>query len=168
MDKHYTYADPRESSLHSMLIDKKGVCSDYAKVTIYYCTLLRIPCVSEHSVEHEWNAVNIQGKWYHLDILWRLLFLGDEEIRTYNYHKSPNSYKIIDDTIEKNNFPESTDLSCTLNDLLSPNHKNVDGYYIYIIEYTADFYNKVFGWNGVEKIDLDTLEREYHYKDSSA
>ncbi len=71
---------------YNIIIDHKGVCFNWAAATTYFCKLLNIPCYGLSSDTHSWNVVQIQGKWYHLDILWGLHFLGTNTILNYSDH----------------------------------------------------------------------------------
>lgn len=94
----------------NIILSHKGVCMDYASATEYFCKLLNIPCLlvsskyEDKTQNHAWNVVKIQGKWYHLDILWSLYFLGSESIKAYDYHtnfcfNSSYSTDTVTDTI---------------------------------------------------------------------
>ena len=81
-----------------IIIDRKGVCENYTNATTYFCYLLNIPCdyviSDEYSKKypwdelHAWNIVKINNKWYHLDILWKLHFLGNKDIVKHQYHEA--------------------------------------------------------------------------------
>lgn len=76
--------------VENLILTHKGICSDYANTTEYFCKLLNIPCkcVSYQKGNHSWNIIKIQGKWYHLDILWSLYFLGNDNINKQQNHTS--------------------------------------------------------------------------------
>ncbi len=148
-----------------VIIDHTGVCGNYANATVYLCTLRRIPCVyidyfPKNGEGHAWNAIKYDGKWYHLDILWNELFLGDSDINNLADHSSNfDNFIGVKINIEKNSLDLGIDRD-TLYDLTA--HFLKDGvYYQYKVEYTPEFFNKVFGWNGTEQIDIKTLEIEY-------
>jgi len=62
-------------SLHTgydLLLGGSAVCTGYAQA--YQALLLRagVPCVTVRSeaMEHQWNLVQIDGEWYHVDVTW--------------------------------------------------------------------------------------------------
>lgn len=65
---------------------QKGVCETYAKTYDYLCTLFGLNClmvtgkgVTEgSSIGHAWNAVELDGEWYDVDVTWD--DNGDQEI----------------------------------------------------------------------------------------
>ena len=66
-DETYTYYQPDE-----FFTKGKGVCNAY---TLAYCAVLNaldIPSdtTSSKSMNHIWNMVNLNGKWYHIDVTW--------------------------------------------------------------------------------------------------
>ena len=57
------------SSEYSIIINHSGSCGQYQKATLYFCTLLKIPCRGYYIQNHGYNIVKIQGKWYFIDNL---------------------------------------------------------------------------------------------------
>ncbi len=58
--------------IFTFLRDKTGVCSSY---TLLYDELLsrveiESSAVSSISLEHVWNEIKLDGKWYHVDVTW--------------------------------------------------------------------------------------------------
>lgn len=74
-----TVAQPNIYDLYGALINKKSVCSGYAKAYKYLLDALDIPCVivtgtgtnSEGNTEnHAWNYVQLDENWYVVDCTW--------------------------------------------------------------------------------------------------
>ncbi len=61
----YYYAD-------DFFTHKRGVCNAYALAFKHIMDLLEIPCttVISREMNHVWNMVNTNGKWYHIDVTW--------------------------------------------------------------------------------------------------
>ena len=66
-------------NIYGALINKSVVCEGYAEAFKYIMDELDIPCIlvvgkaqnSEGNIEnHEWNYVEIDGKWYAVDVTW--------------------------------------------------------------------------------------------------
>ena len=50
----------------------KGVCESYAKAYKLLCDAANIPCskLSSSNMRHMWNAIKLNGEWYHVDVTW--------------------------------------------------------------------------------------------------
>lgn len=61
-------------SVHTLLLEKQGVCQSMALLACALFDKLSIPClyVTGHGngEDHGWNLVQVGGHWYHLDITW--------------------------------------------------------------------------------------------------
>ncbi len=57
-------------SMYNLLVEGSAVCQGYTLTYIYIMKLLDIPCVAvpSDSMGHIWNQVQINGKWYHVDM----------------------------------------------------------------------------------------------------
>ena len=59
-------------SMYGVLIDGVGVCQSYTEAMCYILNKLDVECVSCvcDDINHVWNCVKIDGKWYHVDATW--------------------------------------------------------------------------------------------------
>lgn len=59
-------------SAYGLFYDGNVVCAGYALAYSYILNLLGIPCeyVASNAMNHAWNAVQIDGKWYNVDLTW--------------------------------------------------------------------------------------------------
>ena len=144
-----------------IIVYRTGVCENYANATTYFCYLLNISCdyVFNRGI-HAWNIVKIDNKWYHLDILWNLLFLGNNDIIKHEYHEN-YQFDNFNVTTESNSLNNEEDKK-TYTTLNTKFYTTSNGIYTYEIIYTKEFFDKVFGWNGIEKIDINILNKIYH------
>ena len=59
---------------YGALTKGKAVCEGYAKLFQYLCYETGIPCIpvigTSNQQNHMWNAVQIDGDWYHTDTTW--------------------------------------------------------------------------------------------------
>lgn len=60
---------------YGALIDGKAICSGYTTSFQMFMDMLEIPCKSikagdSNNEEHAWNMVEINGKWYYVDVTW--------------------------------------------------------------------------------------------------
>lgn len=63
---HYIY------NPYGALVNKKAVCQGYAEAFAYIMKALNIESclVTSDNMNHAWNAVKLDGSWYHLDVTW--------------------------------------------------------------------------------------------------
>lgn len=54
---------------YSLLVNGTAVCQGYSTAFLAIMERLGIPCtiVACDDIQHEWNAVQVNGKWYHVD-----------------------------------------------------------------------------------------------------
>ena len=75
----------QSNTAYGVLFEGYGICSGYADTMAIFLNYFDIPNFKVTSENHVWNAVNIDGKWYHLDLTW------DDPILS-------NGKDIVDDT----------------------------------------------------------------------
>lgn len=73
--RHFQYDDTYTNrDVYSFLTEGKGVCQAYMTTVCTVLQRLGIPVTcfynDDPSVNHTWNAVQIDGKWYQLDVTW--------------------------------------------------------------------------------------------------
>ena len=56
--------------LSGLLDGTSPVCEGYAKSFQLLCHRIGVPCVTVSSSGHMWNAVQVDGKWYYVDVTW--------------------------------------------------------------------------------------------------
>ncbi len=63
-------ADQVNRSIYQLLKEGTGVCQAYAGTFKYIMDKLGIPCryVSSDDAAHQWNMVQLDGEWYHIDV----------------------------------------------------------------------------------------------------
>ncbi|MBQ5316396.1 MAG: hypothetical protein J6I96_02475 [Oscillospiraceae bacterium] len=60
-------------SIYGALVEKQALCEGYAKAFSYLCNLSGIEnmiVTGFTEIDHMWNMVKLDGKWYHIDIGW--------------------------------------------------------------------------------------------------
>lgn len=59
-------------SAYGALIEKKAVCSGYARAFMMYAKLADIPCllVSANGIDHAWNMIYDGARWLYVDATW--------------------------------------------------------------------------------------------------
>lgn len=163
---------------YTVLIEHSGVCYHWSVTTVYICTLLRIPCTIVHNEplsddvsNHGFNLIKLEDKWYFFDILNGYLALGGDnpDIKNIDMHfpykydkKAIKNYSSISKVDYVDNYeeffePRFADLSARIQRQVNGEWKEFE----YVVEYTPEFFNKIFGWNGVEPIkNLRDLEEQ--------
>lgn len=97
---------------YDLLIDGSTVCSGYAALYQDLLNRVGIPCVSVTSepMEHVWNLVCIDDRWYHVDVTW-----DDPSPDTYGL-VSHDFFLLTDEEISVGEDPHYdwvTDITCT-------------------------------------------------------
>ncbi|MCQ2412147.1 MAG: hypothetical protein MJ057_04255 [Sphaerochaetaceae bacterium] len=69
-----------DQSMYSVMVNHSGVCASFSKAFQFILQCLGIPCtvvngridqrynILGSTLGHEWNIVNIDGSWYHVDV----------------------------------------------------------------------------------------------------
>ncbi len=88
------------ATAYGCLVDGKAHCEGYAKAFQYLCAQAGLECVvitgvTDDGENHAWNQVNIDDKWYNVDVTWddldaeiegrRLYFLCDDEFMSESH-----------------------------------------------------------------------------------
>lgn len=83
-------------SAYGALVNGDPVCQGYALAYKYLLSLAGIDSIylSSRAMNHAWNAVRIDGEWYHVDITWDDPTPGTEGRCVYSY------FLLSDDTIK--------------------------------------------------------------------
>lgn len=104
--------DAYVDSVYGALVKGKALCEGYAKAFSYLCNIAGIEnmiVTGYTGVDHMWNMVKLEGKWYHIDIGWdkpaEALAANYPDMILYQYF-------LADDTVIKNNR-EINDLLCS-------------------------------------------------------
>ena len=77
--------------IQGVLYDHYAICSGYTDTMAVILSKLNIPNFKIASEEHVWNAVYVDGKWYHLDLTW------DDPITTSGRNVLLHDYFLIND-----------------------------------------------------------------------
>lgn len=109
-----SYSD-RVYSAYGVLVDKDAVCQGYALAYKYLLNLAGIPSVTVSSdpMNHMWNMVQMDGKWYHADVTYddpvpnqegrcyhSNFLVSDSGIARTNHHDWVRHYTCSDTTFE--------------------------------------------------------------------
>ena len=108
-------------SLIGALINKRCVCSGFAKAYQYLCEKAHIPCLFVAGTAtdrfgvrhpHAWNMISIEGKWYHVDTTFDLMegiqynskayfLLSDREILFNHSYEDGYTYPSCPESLSK-------------------------------------------------------------------
>ncbi|MEY8427362.1 transglutaminase domain-containing protein [Lachnospiraceae bacterium 46-15] len=131
LDVEYAYADLQNDTLsddaHTLkgaVIDKVAVCDGYSNAFTYYMQLLGIPCrmvTGTARGDHAWNQVELEGKWYLVDLTWddavwddygyagHEYFLKDAEYFRQTHAWETSGLEACDDAFYNESFWNDTD-----------------------------------------------------------
>lgn len=72
LEKNYIFEQSEAYTAYGIMVNKIGVCEAYTEAYQYIMEKLDIPCikVTSTAMDHAWNMVCIDGKWYHVDVTW--------------------------------------------------------------------------------------------------
>lgn len=108
--------DDKNNSDYGLLVEKLGVCENYARVYGYLLGKLgiRSEIVDSDKMDHEWIKINIGGAYYHVDITWddplpgfagrvdhKFFLLSDDKISDSSYYDPHEDFKCINDSWSK-------------------------------------------------------------------
>lgn len=69
------------------LFEGKAVCSGYSDAMSIFLDKIKVKNIRISTDKHVWNGINIDDKWYHLDITWDDPIVSDgSNIISYNYY----------------------------------------------------------------------------------
>ena len=57
-------------SIYSVLKNHQAVCEGYAEVFNFLCRMAQLNTINVVNGIHQWNMIEIDGKWYHVDTTW--------------------------------------------------------------------------------------------------
>ncbi len=60
----------QSNTAYGVLFEGYGICSGYSDAMAIFLNYYDIPNFKVSSENHVWNAVYLDGKWYHLDLTW--------------------------------------------------------------------------------------------------
>lgn len=96
-------------NVYGCLVEGKAVCEGYSRTMQYLCTLAGVECIIVTGVadeDHMWNMVEIDNKWYHIDLTW-----DDPKYNppiadyvSHTYHNITTEEIEIDHIIDESNF----------------------------------------------------------------
>ena len=89
--------------IYGAAINKKAVCEGYSRLFQYLCYQVGINSAIIHGTSenqaHAWNAVRLNGNWYHVDLTWNDGMDGD--IPLYDYFNLTTEEICFDHIIEE-------------------------------------------------------------------
>lgn len=88
------------STAYGVLFEGYGICSGYSDAMALFLNYYDIPNFKVASENHVWNAVYLDGKWYHLDLTWDdpILTSGEEILDDTYFLITSDELKKINDS----------------------------------------------------------------------
>ena len=105
---------------YGCLVRHHAVCSGYSAALQVLAGRLGIPCARIHGTDlrsgapHEWNIVELEGEWYHVDVTWDdPIYAGGGGFRVHDYFCVDTATILYNHTIESGqNVPKCTANAC--------------------------------------------------------
>ena len=96
------YSDYDSARITGLLYDHYAICSGYTDTMAVILSKLDVKNFKVASDNHVWNALQLDGKWYHLDLTW------DDPLTSSGRDVLYHTYFLVDDTeLTKLNMKES-------------------------------------------------------------
>ncbi len=98
MVRNFTYNELNlDQSMYSAMMKRSGVCASFAKAFEFIMQCMNIPCTVVYgyltqsggrlasSMGHEWNLVQLDGGWYHVDVTSAIVVHEDYGFMDYRF-----------------------------------------------------------------------------------
>lgn len=124
------YADAFDSSnAYGVLVNGYAICQGYAEAYSYLLSLVGINSTTISSQDHIWNAVEMDGDWYYVDVTW------DDTTQSMDYFNINEKVLLIDHEIAPH-YSELTD-----DKIVGTDDKAAIWFNVYLPECTETEYN---------------------------
>lgn len=157
---HYKYDNSYANYDITIMTTKTGVCMSYAFAFKHLMDELGIEClyVSSEEINHGWNLVKLEDKWYHIDLTWddpgdrfgvvshKYALLSDYEIQNLDkphYGYNLNGLLADSDKYDKDKWHEDEGSIVTIDKI----YYYVDGYNL-VNQNGKVIFENLFGANG--------------------
>ena len=117
---------------YGAMIDNLTICQGYADAFDMLTSMLGMNCVQIYGLgsgePHNWNMIELDGNWYHVDCTWGAAFGGVDGKCSYAYLLASDAQQGRTHTWDRDFFPDATDDSLfyyTFNDLYATNEEEL-------------------------------------------
>ncbi len=95
MTLNYEYDQSLKNHSITIMTTKTGVCESYARAFYHVMKKLGINCgyVTSVPMKHAWNIIELDGKWYHIDLTWDDPILAKADA----YAQTNHTYALLSD-----------------------------------------------------------------------
>lgn len=107
----YSDAGKESANAYGALVDGSAVCEGYSRAMSYVCRKTGINCEivtgTADGVPHMWNMVEVDGKWYNIDLTWDDPVISNDngDYISYAYFNVSDSY------ISRTHIPDTSRFS---------------------------------------------------------
>ena len=93
-----------EYDMYGALVNHSSVCQGYAETMFYLLKKAGLSCAiaSSQNINHAWNIVKVNGKWYHVDATW------DDPVWDMPGRSNHDYFLVSFDTMNKNTLVNHT------------------------------------------------------------
>ena len=107
----YSADGQNSGNAYGALVEGRAVCEGYARAMAYLCRKAGINCEiisgTAKNVSHMWNMVEVDGKWYNIDLTWDdpVLSVDIDDYVSYAY------FNVTDSFIKRTHTPDTSQFS---------------------------------------------------------
>lgn len=107
----YSSESINSGNAYGALIEGNALCEGYSRAMSYLCLKAGIPCEivtgTADGVPHMWNMVELDGKWYNIDLTW------DDPVFNppVSDYISYSFFNVTDSQIQKTHTPDNSDFT---------------------------------------------------------
>ena len=96
--------EAHEYDMYGALVNHSSVCQGYAETMFYLLKKAGLSCAiaSSQNINHAWNIVKVNGKWYHVDATW------DDPVWDMPGRSNHDYFLVSFDTMNKNTLVNHT------------------------------------------------------------
>lgn len=107
----YSSESINSGNAYGALTEGKALCEGYSRAMSYLCLKAGIPCEivtgTADGAAHMWNMVELDGKWYNIDLTWDDPVFNPPvpDYISYSY------FNVTDSQIQKTHIPDNSDFT---------------------------------------------------------
>lgn len=153
-------------TMYGVFVNRIAVCEGYALSMVYLLNKIGIETIyvpSDEAMNHAWNKVKIDGKWYNLDVTWDDPVPDREGKIQYNYFLVSDQQLAKTHTWDNKNLPKAIDVKYEFMEKVWA--FDIDGdwiYYANINDYIKIYKMRLDGSDNEKFADIRAYEMIIH------
>lgn len=168
-----SYTFDRGITAYGAMIDNLTICQGYADAFDMLTSMLGMHCVQifgQGNGPHNWNMIELDGNWYHVDCTWGAAFGGVDGRCSYAYLFASDGQLGRTHSWDRSYYPEATETELfyyTYHDLYVSNEEELDAKVGQVLDSGAeqvDVYIKNLTQKQVKDY-LESIGAQFHIKE---